>query len=196
MKDFLKKIPVPLLPVIWGVTVALMGLVLIIAPNTSLNVVCFCGGVVVALKAAEKLYDYLKSLKANQPRTNDLISFAVTLCIAVVLMVHPRPLLSVFPVIVGVCVLIYGIISFFTKGRTSLLGKIASAITVVIGLVVINSPMLLAEAATRISGVALLVAGVFAVASNFYAVRKLKEWDIQITPDDGYKEVEFTDVDE
>ncbi len=196
MKELLNKIPFPLIPVLTGCAVALVGLVLIIAPQTSLNIVCFCGGIVVALRSAGKLYDYLKSHKANEPRPTDLISFAVTLCIAVVLMVHPKPLLSVFPIIVGICVLIYGIVSFFTKGKLSLWSKIVSVITVVIGLVVINSPMILAEAAITISGIALFVTGIFMVAARFYAQKRLKEWDIQINPDDGYQEVEFTDVDE
>ncbi len=196
MKDLLKKIPFPLLPVLFGCAVALLGLVLMIAPETSLNTVCFAGGIVVLLKAAGKLPDCVKGLKNGTPRTTDLVSFVATVCVGIVLMVHPKPLLSVFPVIVGICTLIYGIVSFFTKGRGSLWGKIVAVITIILAIVVINSPMVLAEAATSISGIALFVIGVFMVISKFYAQKKLKEWDIEINPDDGYKEVEFTDVDE
>lgn len=198
MKDFLKKIPFPLMPVLFGCAVALLGLVLMIAPETSLNTVCFAGGIVVIVKALSKLFDYIKGLKSDTPRSTDLVSFVVTVCVGIVLMVHPKPLLSIFPVIVGICTLIYGIVSFFTKGRGSLLGKITSVITIILAVVVINSPMILAEAATTVSGIALFVIGVFMVASKFYAQKKLKEWDIEINtdPDDGYKEVEFRDVEE
>ncbi len=196
MKKLLKKIPFPVLPVLFGVIIALLGLVLMIAPNTSLNTVCFAGGIAVLLKALSKLIDYIKGLKNNAPRTTDLVSFAVAVCIGIVLMVHPEPLLSIFPVIVGIITLICGIIAFFSKGRGTLWGKIVAAIIVVLAIVVINSPMILAEAATSISGIALFVIGVFMVAAKFYATKKLKEWDIEINadPDDGYKEVEFRDV--
>ncbi len=198
MKKLLNKIPFPVLPVLFGTVIALLGLVLMIAPNTSLNTVCFAGGIVVLFKASGKLIDYIKGLKSDTPRSTDLVSFVVTVCVGIVLMVHPKPLLSIFPVIVGICTLIYGIVSFFTKGRGSLLGKITSVITIILAIVVINSPMILAEAATTVSGIALFVIGVFMVASKFYAQKKLKEWDIEINtaPDDGYKEVEFRDVDE
>ncbi len=198
MKKLLNKISFPVLPVLFGAIIAILGLVLMIAPETSLNTVCFAGGIVVIVKALSKLFDYIKGLKSDTPRSTDLVSFVVTVCVGIVLMVHPKPLLSIFPVIVGICILIYGIVSFFTKGRGSLLGKITSVITIILAIVVINSPMVLAEAATSISGIALFVIGVFMVASKFYAQKKLKEWDIEINtdPDDGYKEVEFRDVEE
>ncbi len=197
MKKLLNKIPFPVLPVLFGCVVALLGLVLIIAPKTSLNTVCFAGGIVVLLKALSKLSDCIKGFKNGTP-TTDIISLVATTCVGIVLMVHPKPLLSIFPVIVGICTLIYGIVTFFTKGRGSLLGKITSVITIILAVVVINSPMILAEAATTVSGIALFVIGVFMVASKFYAQKKLKEWDIEINtdPDDGYKEVEFRDVQE
>lgn len=198
MKKLLNKIPFPVLPVLFGAIIAILGFVLMIAPETSLNTVCFAGGIVVIVKALSKLFDYIKGLKNDTPRSTDLVSFVMTVCVGIVLMVHPKPLLSIFPVIVGICTLIYGIVSFFTKGRGSLLGKITSVITIILAIVVINSPMVLAEAATSISGIALFVIGVFMVASKFYAQKKLKEWDIEINtdPDDGYKEVEFRDVEE
>ena len=198
MKEFLKKIPFPLLPVLFGCVIALLGLVLIIAPKTSLNTVCFAGGIAVLFKALGKLPTCIKDYKNGTPRATDLVSLVLTVCVGILLMVHPKPLLSVFPVLVGICTLIYGIVSFFTKGRGSLWGKIAAVITIILAVVVINSPMILAEAATTVSGIALFVIGVFMVASKFYAQKKLKEWDIEITPDpdDGYKEVEFRDVDE
>lgn len=198
MKKLLNKIPFPVLPVLFGAIIAILGFVLMIAPETSLNTVCYAGGIVVIVKALSKLFDYIKGLKSDTPRSTDLVSFVVTVCVGIVLMVHPKPLLSIFPVIVGICTLIYGIVSFFTKGRGSLLGKITSVITIILAIVVINSPMVLAEAATSVSGIALFVIGVFMVASKFYAQKKLKEWDIEINtdPDDGYKEVEFRDVEE
>ncbi|MBO5896665.1 MAG: DUF308 domain-containing protein [Clostridia bacterium] len=197
MKKILKKIPFPLLPVLFGCAIALLGLVLMIAPQTSLNTVCFAGGIVVLLKALSKLSDCIKGFENGTP-TTDIISLVATTCVGIVLMVHPKPLLSLFPIFVGICTLIFGIVSFFTRGRRSLIGKITSAITIILAIVVINSPMVFAEAATSISGIALFVIGVVLVASKFYAEKKLKEWNIEIStePDDGYKEVEFTDVDE
>lgn len=198
MKKLLKKIPFPILPVLVGIIIAILGLVLMIAPDTSLNTVCFIGGVAVLLKASSKLIDYIKGLKNNEPRTTDLVSFVLAVCIGIVLMVHPQPLLSIFPVVIGIITLICGIVAFFSKGRSTIWGKIVAAIIVVLAIVVINSPMILAEAATSVSGIALFVIGVFMVAVKFFAQKKLKEWDIEITttPNDGYKEVEFRDVDE
>lgn len=196
MKKFIKKIPPHILPVIFGGVIAVAGLVLIIAPANSLNIVCFAGGVAVLVKAAAKLVEYIISAKDNSARSSDLFSFAVTAGIGVVLMVHPQSLLAIFPIIVGIGTLIYGIICFFTKGRLSLWNKIVAAVIAIIGIIVINSPMFFAEAATAASGVAIFAVGVFIIASRFYAAKILKESDIETTDSDGYTEVDFTDVDE
>ncbi len=87
--------------------------------------------------------------------------------------------------------MIYGISSLI--GRGSLISKIFSVISIIIGVAIIGAPFKLAEAVTAITGAALIITGILAI-TKYSSIKNIRK---ALQPkDDGYKEVEFTDVDE
>ncbi len=87
--------------------------------------------------------------------------------------------------------MIYGISSLV--GRGSLIAKIFSVISIIIGATIIGAPFKLAEAVTSITGAALIIVGILAI-TKYGSIKSIRN---AIQPkDDGYKEVEFTDVDD
>ncbi len=173
---------------IFGIGMVLLGLILVILPGSSLTAVCTFLGIGVAIKGGLKLFSYLKAKQIETENNIDLISAIVTLLGAFVLISHPRKLLSIIPVLIGIGVLIYGTTFFFKA--SGLFSKVTSVITAIVGLGIIGSPFAFAEAVTSILGIALIIVGVIVTIKSKNTIT-LK---IEGKDDDGYTEVDFTDV--
>ncbi len=184
-KKLFKKWDIGLL---FGIGLIILGVILILLPGSSLTTVCTVLGIGVGIKGAIKLFGYLKAKKIESENSKDLISAIFILLGAFTLIMHPRKLISFIPFVIGVGILIYGITSFF-KAK-SLFSKVVGVITAVIGLGIIGSPFALAEIITSVLGVALVIVGII-VAINAKNTVTLK---IEGNGDDGYTEVDFTDV--
>lgn len=185
IKQYLQKFDIGL---VFGIGMALLGLVLVILPGSSLTTVCTILGIGVAIKGGLKLFTYLKAKRVETENNADLISAIVTLLGAFVLISHPRRLISIIPMLIGIGVLIYGITSFFKTN--SLFSKVTSVITAIVGLGIIGSPFAFAEAVTLILGIALIIVGVIVtIKAKNTIIPKIENKN-----DDGYTEVEFKDV--
>ena len=178
-------------PFIIGVTLIIIGAIILLFPGTSLKTVCSVLGVVVAIRGAMKLFKYIKEKNVETEKLSDLISGVLILLGALLLILHPEKLLSVIPVLIGIGVLIYGISSFFGKS-SSLFSKISAVITIIIGAGIIGSPFKLAEAVTIVIGIAMIILGILSIIKN----AQIKKVQNLLNPSDGYTEVEFTDVDD
>lgn len=174
---------------IFGIGLIISGLILVILPGSALTTVCTILGVGVAVKGAIKLIGYLKAKQINAENSADLISAIVVLLGAFVLIAHPRRLLSIIPMLIGIGIIVYGASSFF-KANT-LFSKITSAVIFIVGIGIVGSPFAFAEAVTSILGLALLIVGIITVIKSKNTVT-LK---IEDKPDDGYTEVDFRDID-
>ena len=186
IKNLFKKWDIGL---VFGIGLAVLGLILLILPGSALTTVCTILGVGVAVKGAIKLIGYLKAKQINAENSADLISAIVVLLGAFVLISHPRKLLSIIPMLIGIGIIVYGASSFF-KANT-LFSKITSAVIFIVGIGIVGSPFAFAEAVTSILGLALIIVGVITVIKSKNTVT-LK---IEDKPDDGYTEVDFRDID-
>jgi uncharacterized membrane protein HdeD (DUF308 family) len=187
IKNLFKKWDIGL---IFGIGMAISGLILLILPGSSLKAVCFILGIGVGAKGVIKIAAYLKAKQTNTESTADLISAIVILIAAFVLIAHPKKLISIIPILIGIGIIIYGVVSFFNS--SALASKITSAVIFFIGIGIVGSPFAFAEAVTAILGFALIVVGVItAIKSKNKITLKIED-----KPDDGYTEVDFTDVDE
>ncbi len=144
------------------------------------------------IKGATKLFKYTKDKQVEEEKLTDLISAVFTLIGALILILHPERLLSIIPVIIGLVILIYGISSLVGKSF-SLISKTIAVFTIIVGAGIIGAPFKFAEAVTSITGVALIVVGVLAI-SKYKSIKDIRK--ALTSESDGYKEVEFTDVDE
>ncbi len=175
---------------LFGIAFIVVGAVILLSPGATLKTVCFIIGLAVAAKGLGSVIAYIRAKNAGNDKITTLLSGIVTLAGAFILIWHPHKLLSIIPVIVGIGVLIYGVSSLFSK-RGGLISKIFSVITIVVGAGIVSSPFKLAEAATSLMGLALIIIGILITATEISLTKNVK------LPDkDGYTEVEFTDVDE
>ena len=177
--------------IITGAVIAIVGLILLLKPGTSLVTVCYILGVAAAIKGVVKIIDSKKS-----DNTGAMVSGVATLVLAFVLFLHPEFLLSIFPVIIGIGILGYGIISLLSHKAKGIIPKIIPAVSVIVGIAVIVVPFKFAETITAVTGLALVVIGILLAVSDFIFKKYIDTADIPKIPDDGYKEVEFRDVEE
>ena len=177
--------------IITGAVIAIVGLILLLKPGTSLVTVCYILGVASAIKGVVKI---IESKKSNN--TGAMVSGVATLVLAFVLFLHPEFLLSIFPVIIGIGILGYGIISLLSHKAKGIVPKIIPAVSVIVGIAVIVVPFKFAETITAVTGLALVIIGILLAISDFIFKKYIDTTDIPKIPDDGYKEVEFRDVEE
>ncbi len=194
MKKLLRKLPFAVTTMLLSVIVIIVGIILMVMPETSLKLICLIVGIAIGTKGLVKLVKYIRDSRDDKSRTSDLILASLILSLAIILMIHPKPILSVFPIIVGIGILIYGIITLVSKGRNGTFLKVSSIVAIVLGVIVINSPMLLAEFTTYIVGASLVAIGIFAIVTEIKIKRALNK--ISLPPADDYTEVEFKDVEE
>ncbi len=172
---------------VFGIGLAVLGLILLVLPGSSLTTVCFILGVGVAVKGTIKLIGYLKAKQINAENSADLISAIVILLGAFVLIAHPRKLISIIPMLIGIGIIVYGATSFFKAN--ALFSKITSAIIFIVGIGIVGSPFAFAEAVTSILGIALIIVGIIVAIKTKNSTPK-----IEAHGDDGYTEVDFKDV--
>lgn len=177
--------------IITGAIIAIVGLILLIKPATSLVTVCYILGVAAAIKGILKIIESKKS-----DDTTAMISGIATLVLAFVLFLHPKFLLSIFPVIIGLGILGYGIFSVLSHKSKGVFSKIVPTIAVIIGIAVIIVPFKFVKAVTAVTGLALLIIGILLILSEFVFKKYIDIDNIPKISDDGYKEVEFRDVED
>lgn len=187
IKNLFKKWDIGL---VFGIGMAVLGLILLILPGSSLTTVCFILGIGVGVKGALKLIAYLKAKQIGAENNADLIFAVVILIAAFVLIAHPKKLISIIPILIGVGIIVYALTSFFKS--STIPSKITSAVIFIIGIGIVGSPFAFAEAVTSVLGIALIIIGIITAVKSKNAIT-LK---IEGRPDDGYTEVDFKDVDE
>lgn len=174
---------------IFGLGLIISGLILVILPGSALTTVCTILGIGVGVKGALKLIACLKAKQVEAERNTDLISAIVILLAAFVLIAHPRRLLSIIPMLIGIGIIVYGASSFF-KAHT-LFSKITSVVIFIVGIGIVSSPFAFAEVVTFVLGAALLIVGIITVIKS----KNTATLKIEDKPDDGYTEVDFRDID-
>ncbi len=185
--DFIKKSKYQ---AFFGIAFIVFGAIILLMPGSTLKTVCFLIGVVVAAKGVFSLISYIRARNTGNEHFGDLLSGILTLAGAFILICHPQKLLSIVPVIIGIAVLVYGISALFSK-HGGLVSKIISVITILIGAGIVGSPFKLAQAITSVMGFAMIIIGILIIANEITLAKPPEKID-----ESGYKEVDFTDVDE
>ena len=155
------KLPVSVIRFITNPIIALSGLILLIMPKTSLVTVCFILGITVLIKGITRI-------------TNGSVASGIAAVIlSVILFLHPKILLSVFPFIIGLVVLAYALHSL--KKKKTLLSKISAVLMFIAGITIIVAPFKFAAAVTSITGAVLLVLGLVLIISQITAKKQKKD---------------------
>lgn len=193
MKKFKKIISEKYFQIILGAVFALVGLFVLIFPDSSLITVCTVLGVGALILGVMRIVRYIGDKKENTQSPVDVISGASLLVASLVLLLHPKFLLSVLPFFMGISILIYGISSFFSPRGLNLFSKIISVAVIIFGGSLMLNPFKGATTITSIVGFGLLVFGIIKIVSEIlYA--KTTPANLDDIDGDGYIEVDFKDV--
>lgn len=194
MKAFIKAIKTKLSDRTFGLAVgsllAIMGIALLIFPGESLTTACAVMGAGALILAVIRLVKYLNDKRENKESYKTLFTGVIFLILAFLLLLHPQFLLSVFPFMIGLGVVSYGIISFF--GKAGVFGKVFAIITVIMGASLIVNPF---QGATKITSAVGFVVAAVGIAKIISEITNNKSTAISDgTDENGYREVEFKDV--
>ena len=194
MKAFIKAIKTKLsdrtIGLAVGALLAVMGIALLIFPGESLTTACVVMGAGASVLAVIRLVKYLNDKRENKESIRTLLGGVLFLGFAFVLLLHPQLLLSVFPFVIGLEVVCYGIVSFL--GKHGVFGKIFAIITIVLGASLIVNPF---QGATKITSAVGFVVAAVGIAKIISEITNKKSTAISDgTDENGYREVEFKDV--
>ncbi len=192
MKKLIKKLPESSLNVVIGGVLAIVGLFVLLFPDTSLMTVCYALGGASLIGGIIRIVRYVKDKKESTPKVFDLISGVLLLSVAFMLLLHPKFLMSVLPFIIGISVVIYGVSSFFS-GKGGLFSKILSVIIGIYGISLVFNPFKGATTITSMVGFGLLVFGIIKIVSEI-VFNKNKPQLPEDIDGDGYIEVDFKDI--
>jgi uncharacterized membrane protein HdeD (DUF308 family) len=165
--------------IIFAVGAAVLGIILLIWPATSLIIMAKCVGALVAIGGLAAAYQFYKD-HDSPAKSLLLVMAAVMIICGAVIFLHPEELVKLIPMIMGILVLISGLINL---GETFTLSKkrysrwwfslIIAVITIGAGLFLITRAFSLAALITRIAGGILLFDGL----SDLWVISRVHKAD-------------------
>lgn len=183
----------------------LLGILLVIYPNTSLTIVCRAVGLIVLITGVGFLISHARGGFFSWFHNLDLILGILFMILGGYILISPLGLLSIVPIVFGVLLIFHGISDF---GQALQLWKceadrwwlpmILAAITVVLGIVIMKNPFGTIDILMRIIGICLIYDGVsdLVIAGKFSgAIRDMKKFGEEVmsedenTIDGDYKEL-------
>ena len=191
MKKLKKKLSDKTLNIIIGAITAVLGLLVLIFPDSSLMTLCYISGAATLIGGIIRIVQYVRDKKETIPNPIDLISGIVLLGIAFMFLLHPKFLMSILPFFIGISVVVYGISSFFS-GKSGLFGKIFSVVAAIYGVTLMLNPFKAAATITSLVGFGFLVFGIVKIIGEA-VFNKPRNFPADIDGD-GYIEVDYKDV--
>ena len=165
--------------IIFAVGAAVLGIILLIWPATSLIIMAKCVGALVAIGGLAAAYQFYKD-HDSPAKSLLLVMAAVMIICGAVIFLHPEELVKLIPMIMGILVLISGLINLgetftLSKKRYSRwwLSLIIAVITIGAGLFLITRAFSLAALITRIAGGILLFDGL----SDLWVISRVHKAD-------------------
>ena len=165
--------------IIFAVGAAVLGIILLIWPATSLIIMAKCVGALVAIGGLAAAYQFYKD-HDSPAKSLLLVMAAVMIICGAVIFLHPEELVKLIPMIMGILVLISGLINLgetftLSKKRYSRwwLSLIIAVITIGAGLFLITRAFSLVALITRIAGGILLFDGL----SDLWVISRVHKAD-------------------
>lgn len=199
MKRHRLNIKIPkTLTIIVSVISVLIGIAFLIFPETSLSTLCLISGIFTVIYGIAKILGYYSDDAFCLAFQFDLALGVLALIFGIVLIIRPKYIISFFPVLMGIGILISGLFTFQTSRESKAFGikywlvlLIISVLCVGTGLILIFSPFKSAVAMTSVVGASLILSGLERFTVALITVKKRKK---QAVDENGYIEVNYTDV--
>ncbi|MGN0979754.1 MAG: HdeD family acid-resistance protein [Candidatus Avoscillospira sp.] len=156
----------------------LAGVVLLIWPRFSSEVICIALGVLCMLYGIVKLFGYFSRDPYRLAFQFDLALGILCLVLGIVLIFFSRAILSLLPVIVGIYAVVGGVFKLQTAFEAKRFGMrkwwgmlVLSLLTMALGVVLLVWPFSGAMLAIRFMGLAMIMSGVEDLTATAYTVK-------------------------
>lgn len=205
MREFLKSIKTNILGS--AVLCIILGIVLMVYPDTSLTLVCQAVGVIVLVTGIGFIISHIRGGLFSLFYKLDLILGLLFLILGVYILMNPWGLLSIIPVVFGVLLIYHGISDL---GQAMELRKyeadrwwisvIIAAITLALGFVIMSNPFETIDMLMRIIGACLVYDGLsnlLIVGKFSKSIRRFQKYEREaedIFDEDGAIEGEYKEL--
>lgn len=160
LKAFLRK------PWVFPVLLVILGLFLLFHPGTMLNTVVRLIGAALLIGGLNGVISWLQRRNDAGVSYLDVIGGALGLLAGLLILINPESLVSLFPTLIGIAMILYGLLNLlksyvqkksgFDQWYISLL---MALVIVVFGIILIAHPFSAAEVLARVLGVFLIYNG-------------------------------------
>lgn len=178
----------------------LLGVCLMLRPETSLTTLCYLLGGVTLLLGIIKIIGYFSKNLYCLAFQFDLVMGILAVIFGLLLLFHPRFITAILPFVVGVFVLLGGLLAIQSARDSRAFGLsnwwvllLLAILSVVLGAVLMFKPFGSAVVIMSVIGVSLIFTGVEKLIVVILTIYKGKKKNAP--GDDGAIEVDFKDVD-
>ncbi|MCI9140308.1 MAG: hypothetical protein HFI78_11555 [Lachnospiraceae bacterium] len=161
-----------------------LGIVLLVWPDISLNVVCFSFGVVTLLYGVVKLFMYV----ANRSDGGffyqiHLVVGVIAIALGVFFLMRPDIIISIFPIMIGLFIIFHSIVK--VQGAFELRKVeydkwwgilVAAIVTAGLGIIIVRNPFATVEAMVMAVGIILILDSLLNIASTIFASYIVKKY--------------------
>lgn len=176
MNKFLKKAKAN--AVVTAILCVLLGIVLLVWPGLSIQIVCLSIGIVLILCGGAKLIHYFRQKEGSLYDQMTLFIAIVFVVVGVWIAIKPEKVLSIIPIIVGIFITIHGI-NNLTQAITLCKGKydrwwlalVMALITIGAGMFLVLRPIAVLDTVVKLIGVFLIYDG----GSNLWIVSRISD---------------------
>lgn len=187
MKDFIKGLKVNYTAS--AAACVVLGLVLLIWPGTTTQIVCMMLGAVLLIYGAVQIMLYLLSRERSFISQGMMLLGIIVAVIGVWILVRPEMIIMAVPVIVGILIAIHGIhnisqaITLKKEGYDNWwIAFLLGILTAVLGAVLVYNPFTVVNTIVRLIGIFLIYDGLsdMWIISRVFKVKKEKERIIDV----------------
>lgn len=149
-----------------AIVLCALGIVLVIWPGTSIRVVCMVIGAVIAIFGGVNVINALKTRQAGLLSGFFASIGLILLILGIWLLIIPETIVSLFPIFIGIMLLIHGVIDFSETIELKNLGYerwfiplAMSILLILLAIVILINPFGTVETIVRVIGIVLIYDG-------------------------------------
>ncbi len=191
MESLLKKVKAN--TILSSLLCAALGLVLVIWPDISMQIVCIAIGAVLILCGVIRLFGFFLNHDGSVYTQGNLVMGIVLVVVGIWIVATPGKVLAIIPIIVGILIVIHGVNNIqqtitLCKGKYSMwwLALIMAILTIGFGVLLITRPFAALDTVVMLIGIFLIYDGL----SNVWIVSRIAK-----TVKMARQEAEAVDVD-
>lgn len=187
--SFLKKLKWN--SIVTSILFIILGLILIIAPDTTARTICYLGGGALIVMGIVSLINYFMHQEVTVSYSENLIMGIAELIIGLFIVVKADLVISIIPFLLGVFVTVSGIgklqnaLAFHRmSNENNTVLVVIAVLNIILGVVLMWNPFTAATVAFVVIGIGLVYSGVTDLISTCYLAKEVKKYQDKNDPID------------